>query len=157
MRAPTVAGVRPHLCPKESRRDGSALPWPPRAARSDDGHMPLKRDVPVAVFAAVTLAVLAAWASWFAGGLTFGDAAGGSYLLTNSAMAVTFTAFGAFVLAYRPGQRIGLLFMAYGACYTVSVACLGVVSGPWTLSPGWERAIDLIGVTVWIPAPVRSS
>jgi signal transduction histidine kinase len=115
--------------------------------------MTTRRAGPIAAFA-VTIAVLgAAWVSWFAGGLTFADAPG-SYLLTNSAMALTFTAFGALVLAHRPGHRIGLLFVAFGACYTASVACLGVVLGPWMLSPAWERAVDLIGITVWAPAVV---
>ena len=116
--------------------------------------MPARRYGPVVVYVVVTVVVAAAWMSWFAGGLTFADAAGDSYLLTNSAMAVTFTAFGALVLAHRPRHPIGLLFVAYGACYTVSVACLGLISGPWTLSPGWERAIDVLGITIWIPGPV---
>ncbi|MEV0968467.1 sensor histidine kinase [Microtetraspora glauca] len=115
--------------------------------------MPGKRTAPVAVVAVTGVVVVATWVSWFAGGLTVGDAAE-SYLLTNSAMSVTFTAFGALVLAHRPRHRVGLLFVAYGACYTVSVACLGALSGAFTLSPGWERAINLIGITAWIPAPV---
>jgi two-component system NarL family sensor kinase len=95
--------------------------------------------------------VAASWVSWFVGGHTLADTAG-SYLLTNSAMAVTFSAFGALVLAHRSRHRIGLLFAAYGGCYAVSVACLGVRSGAFALSPGWDRAIDLVGITVWIPA-----
>ncbi|GIH71785.1 sensor histidine kinase [Sphaerimonospora thailandensis] len=112
----------------------------------------MRRAGPVTVIAVTGLMVVATWVSWFAGGLTVGDAAE-SYLLTNSAMSVTFTAFGALVLAHRPRHRVGLLFAAYGACYTVSVACLGMLSGVFTLSPGWERAITLVGITVWIPAP----
>ncbi|WP_067177066.1 sensor histidine kinase [Microtetraspora niveoalba] len=115
--------------------------------------MAVKRAGPVAVVAVTGLLDAATWASWFAGGLTLADAAD-SYLLTNSAISVTFTAFGALVLAHRPRHRIGLLFVAYGACYTVSVACLGLLSGVFTLPPGWERAVDLVGITVWIPAPV---
>jgi signal transduction histidine kinase len=103
---------------------------------------------------AVTVVLVgAAWVSWFLAGFTLADAAG-SYLLTNSAIAVTFTAFGALVLANRPRHRIGLLFVAFGACYSASVACLGVRSGVFVLSAGWERAIDLVGITAWIPAPV---
>lgn len=109
------------------------------------------RAGPAATLAVSVVLVAAAWVSWLAGGFTVGDAAE-SYLLTNSAMALTFTAFGVLVLAYRPRHRIGLLFVAFGACYTASVACLGVLSG-FALSPGWERAVDLIGITVWIPAP----
>ncbi|MEV0568518.1 sensor histidine kinase [Dactylosporangium sp. NPDC050588] len=100
----------------------------------------------------VVVATLAgAWVSWFVGGLTFADAAE-TYLLTNTAMAATFTAFGALVLAYRPGQRIGWLFVAYGACYAVSVACLGLMSGVVDWSPAAERVITLVGITIWIPA-----
>jgi signal transduction histidine kinase len=108
---------------------------------------------PVAAFAVTVAVVGAAWLSWFAGGLGMADAAGDSYLLTNSAQAVTFTAFGALVLGHRPRHRIGMLFVAYGACYAASVACLGLLSGAFSWSPGWERAIDAIGITIWIPAP----
>ncbi|WP_067128666.1 sensor histidine kinase [Microtetraspora malaysiensis] len=115
--------------------------------------MAVKRAGPVAAVAVTGLLDAASWGAWFAGGLSVADAAG-AYLLTNTAMSVTFTAFGALVLAHRPRHRIGLLFVAYGACYTVSVACLGLLSGVFALSPGWERAVDLVGITVWIPAPV---
>jgi signal transduction histidine kinase len=115
--------------------------------------MSARRGGPIVVFTVTTVAVAAAWVSWFLGGLTLRDATGDSYLLTNSAQAVTFTAFGAFVLVHRPRHRIGLLFIAYGACYTASVVCLGLQSGAFRLSPGWERAIDLVRITVWVPAP----
>ncbi|GLW99909.1 sensor histidine kinase [Microtetraspora sp. NBRC 16547] len=115
--------------------------------------MAVRRAGPVAVLTLTVVVVAAAWVSWFLGGLTFADAADDSYLLTNSAQALTFTAFGVLVLAHRPGHRIGLLFVAYGACYTMSVACLGLLSGVVRLPAGWERAVELFGITVWIPAP----
>jgi hypothetical protein len=46
---------------------------------------------PAAVFAVTAAVVVAAWASWLAGGHSVAETAE-SYLLTNSAMAVTFTA-----------------------------------------------------------------
>ena len=107
---------------------------------------------PIAGFATVSVVVLAAWVSWLSNGHTVADSAD-SYLLTNSAMAVTFTAFGTFVLAHRPRHRIGRLFVIFGGCYAASVACLGVLSAGF-LSPGWERAVDVFGVTVWAPAVV---
>ncbi|MEU4235432.1 histidine kinase [Nonomuraea sp. NPDC026600] len=110
------------------------------------------RAGPVTVFSVTVIAVGAAWVSWSAGGYTVGDAVE-SYLLTNSAMAVTFTSFGALVLAHRPRHRIGLLFVAFGACYTASVACLGLLTGVFPLSAGWERLIDVIAITIWVPAP----
>jgi two-component system, NarL family, sensor kinase len=113
--------------------------------------MSANRAGPIAACAAAIVVVAASWVSWFVGGHTMADAAG-SYLLTNSAMAVAFSAFGALVLTHRPSHRIGLLFAAYGGCYALSVACLGVRSGAFALSPGWDRAIDLVGITVWIPA-----
>lgn len=113
--------------------------------------MSARRRGPIAACVVAIVVVAASWVSWFVGGHTLADAAG-SYLLTNSAMAVTFSAFGALVLAHRSRHRIGLLFAAYGGCYAVSVACLGVRSGAFALSPGWDRAIDLVGITVWIPA-----
>src|SRR5690606_278004 len=115
--------------------------------------MPARRGTPIAVVVTTVVVVVAAWMSWFAGGLTFADAAGDSYLLTNSAQAVTFTAFGAIVLAHHRGHRIGWLFVAYGACYTASVACLGLLSGLFALPRAWELAIEFFGITIWIPAP----
>ncbi len=106
---------------------------------------------PAAVFAVTAAVVVAAWAAWLAGGHSVAESAE-SYLLTNSAMAVTFTAFGSVVLAHRPRHRIGLLFAAYGGFYTVSVACEGMLSGAFTLSPGWQRVVDLVGITAWTPA-----
>ena len=70
---------------------------------------------PIAGFATVSVVVLAAWVSWLSNGHTVADSAD-SYLLTNSAMAVTFTAFGTFVLAHRPRHRIGRLFVIFGGC-----------------------------------------
>ncbi|MFC4530073.1 sensor histidine kinase [Sphaerisporangium dianthi] len=119
-----------------------------RAGRKGDSA---GRVWPVVVFALVLVMIIGAWVSWLAGGYTVGDAAE-SYLLTNSAMAVTFTAFGAIVLTHRPRHRIGSLFVAYGACYAVSVACLGALSGVFALSPAWERAVDVVGISVWLPA-----
>lgn len=115
--------------------------------------MPARRATPIGVVALTVVVVVAAWVCWFLGGLGLRDVVD-SYLLTNSAVSLTYTAFGSLVLAFRPGHRIGLLFVLFGGCYTASVACLGVLSGPFTLDPGWERAIDLFGITVWIPAPV---
>jgi len=106
---------------------------------------------PAAVFAVTAAVVVAAWASWLAGGHSVAETAE-SYLLTNSAMAVTFTAFGSVVLAHRPRHRIGRLFTVFGGLYTVSVACEGILSGAFTLSPGWQRAIDVVGITAWTPA-----
>ncbi len=103
--------------------------------------------------ATTTVVIVAAWVSWFAGGLTFADAASDSYLLTNSVQAVTFTALGVIVLAHRRRHNVGRLFVAYGASYTASVACLGLLSGVFALPPWWTRAIQLFGITVWIPAP----
>ncbi|GAA4599594.1 hypothetical protein GCM10023194_80110 [Planotetraspora phitsanulokensis] len=115
--------------------------------------MPASRAAPIATFTITSVAIAAAWWSWFAGGYDLRDAAE-TYLLTNSAMGVTFTAFGALVLAHRPRHRIGRLFVAFGACYAASVVSLGLQSGVIALTPGWERLIDVIGITVWIPAPV---
>ncbi|WP_182907004.1 sensor histidine kinase [Microbispora sp. H13382] len=115
--------------------------------------MTVRRAGPAAVLTLTAVVVAAAWVSWFLGGLTFADAADDSYLLTNSAQALTFTAFGALVLAYRPGHRVGLLFVAYGACYTLSVACLGLLTAAVGLPDGWARVVELFGITVWIPAP----
>ncbi|MBB2741398.1 UNVERIFIED_ORG: signal transduction histidine kinase [Microbispora rosea subsp. rosea] len=115
--------------------------------------MAVRRAGPVAVLTLTTVVVAAAWVSWFLGGLTFADAADDSYLLTNSAQALTFTTFGATVLAHRPGHRVGLLFVGYGACYSLSVACLGLLSGAVGLPERWARAVELFGITVWIPAP----
>lgn len=100
------------------------------------------------------IVVATAWFSWFAGGLTFADAAGDSYLLTNSAVALTFTIFGCLVLEHRPGHRIGALFTAFGGCYTLAVAALGLTSGVI----GWPGEVGTwiqgaVGV-VWIPAVV---
>lgn len=116
--------------------------------------MAVRRAGPVAVLTLTAVVVVAAWVSWFLGGLTFADAADDSYLLTNSAQALTFTTFGALVLAHRPGHRIGLLFVAYGACYTLSVACLGLLTDAVGLPEAWARAVELFGITAWIPAPV---
>ena len=113
--------------------------------------MSAKPAGPVAGCAVTILLVAASWVSWFLAGHTVADASE-SYLLTNSAIAVTFSAFGAVVLANRPAHRIGLLFAAIGACYAISVACLGLRSGIVDLSPAWDRAIDLVGITIWIPA-----
>ncbi|MEW9532888.1 sensor histidine kinase [Microbispora sp. NPDC049125] len=114
--------------------------------------MSARRAGPIAILAITIMVIAAAWVSWFAGGYGLRDAAE-TYLSTNTAMAVTFIAFGALVLAHRPRHRIGLLFVAFGACYAASVACLGLLSGVISLSPGWERLIDVLGITVWIPAP----
>lgn len=114
--------------------------------------MSARRAGPSSVFGLTALVLAGAWVCWFLGGLGFRDAVG-SYLLTNTVVSGTFTAFGAVVLAHRPRHRIGRLFVGFGACYTASVACLGVLSGPFPLSPGWERAVDLVGITVWTPAP----
>jgi len=110
-----------------------------------------KRAAPIAACAIAILLVAASWVMWFAGGFSLTDAAG-SYLLSNSAIAVTFWGFGAVVLANRPGHRIGLLFAGIGTGYALSVTCLGVRSGVIPLSAAWERLIDLIGITIWIPA-----
>jgi proteasome alpha subunit len=67
--------------------------------------------------------------------LTFADS-GDAYLFNNSVMALAFTAFGALVLTYRPGHRIGRLFVVYGLCYAASLAALGLLSGWLTLTPG---------------------
>jgi len=50
------------------------------------------------------------------------------------------------------GHRIGLLFLAVGGCYAVSVACLGLLSDALVWSPSAERVIDIVGITVWVPA-----
>jgi two-component system, NarL family, sensor kinase len=115
------------------------------------GRMSAKRAGPVAVVAVTVAVVGAAWTLWLGGGQ---DLAGSvdSYLLTSSAMAVTFTAFGSVVLACRPRHRIGLLFVAFGAFYTVSVACTGVLAGAFRLPPEWERAVDILRIAVWTPA-----
>ena len=113
--------------------------------------MAANRLGPIAGCAIVIGVVAAAWVAFFLPGRTLADAAG-SYLLTNSAMAVTFSLFGAVVLAHRPGHRIGLLFAVFGGCYTLSVACLGLLSSGLIRSAGWERAVDLVGITIWIPA-----
>lgn len=118
---------------------------------ADDGRMSAQAARPIAVFTTVALVVAGAWAAWLSAGYTVAESEQ-SYLLTNSAMAVTFTAFGAFVLAHRPGHRIGWLFVAFGGCYTASVACLGVLTAWPGLPPGWERTIDVVGITIWVPA-----
>jgi signal transduction histidine kinase len=110
-----------------------------------------KRAVLITVCAATMTVVIVSWISWFIGGFSFGDSMG-SYLLTNSAMAVSFTAFGTLVLAHRPRHRIGRLFVAYGVFYALSVGCLGIRA--FHLDPGWDRTIDLIGITIWLPAIV---
>jgi two-component system NarL family sensor kinase len=108
---------------------------------------------PVAIVTTAAVLTGAAWVSFLLGPDTLGDVVD-TYLLSNTALALTFVGFGALVLAYRPRHRIGLLFVAFGACYAASVVCLGIVSGPWQLSSGWERWIDVVGITIWIPAPV---
>jgi two-component system NarL family sensor kinase len=105
---------------------------------------------PLVACAVPALAVALSWAGWLRGGFTLADSAD-SYLLTNSAMAVTFSAFGALVLAHRPGQRIGLLFVAFGWLYAVSVASLGVRAAT-SLPASWDRALTVVGITAWIPA-----
>lgn len=117
----------------------------------DDEAMAAKRVGPIAGCTIVIVVVSAAWVAFLIPGRTLADAVG-SYLLTNSAIAVTFSVFGAVVLAHRPRHRIGRLFSAVGGCYTLSVACLGALSGGFVHSPEWERAIDLVGITIWIPA-----
>jgi len=54
----------------------------------------------------VIVVVAAPWVSWFVGGHTLADAAG-SYLLTNSGMAVAFSAFGALVWRTARGTGSG--------------------------------------------------
>ncbi|MFI6071467.1 sensor histidine kinase [Actinoplanes sp. NPDC051343] len=114
--------------------------------------MPERSRGPAVVFAGTVGLVAAVWAMWFAGGLTFADA-GDAYLLNNTVMTLTFTAFGALVLTYRPGHRIGRLFLAYGLFYAASTAALGVLSGWLNLSPAWEKAVDVFGIMIWAPAP----
>jgi signal transduction histidine kinase len=113
--------------------------------------MTAQRVGAVATVAVPVALVLSAWAGWFAGGLTLADVVD-SYLLTNSAMALTFCAFAALILWHRPGHLIGLLFAGYGWCYTVSVVCLGLLTAPIPLSPTMERWVTVVGVTVWVPA-----
>ncbi len=108
---------------------------------------------PITVLAVTVVVCFAAWMAWFIGGHTFADAFD-SYLLSNTALGVTFTAFGVLVLAHRPKHTVGRLFIAFGACYAASVACLGLVSGALPLSAGVERWITVVGITVWIPAPL---
>ncbi len=108
---------------------------------------------PMAVLGVTVGISVAAWWAWFIAGNTFAGSIE-TYLLSNTTLAVTFTAFGVLVLAHRPRHTIGRLFMAFGACYLVSVACLGLVSGAFALSPAWERWITVVGITVWIPAPL---
>jgi hypothetical protein len=55
---------------------------------------PAGRKLPAAVFGFTLAVVVGAWGCWVAAGLTVRDSVD-SYLLTNSVMAVTFTAFGA--------------------------------------------------------------
>jgi signal transduction histidine kinase len=112
--------------------------------------MSAQRAGPIGIFTSVAVVVAAAWIAWLSAGHTVGESAE-SYLLTNSFMAVTFTAFGTFVLAHRPGHRIGWLFVAFGGCYAASVACLGLLTAG-VLSPSWERAVDVFGITIWAPA-----
>lgn len=114
--------------------------------------MSIRQAGPATVFVLAVAVTAAAWTSWLLSGRTLGGAVE-SYLLTNSAMALTFTAFGTFVLAHRPGQRIGALFVAYGLCYVAALAALGVLVGPFGLSSAAERAVTLFAVAVWIPAP----
>ncbi|GAA3261523.1 sensor histidine kinase [Dactylosporangium siamense] len=108
---------------------------------------------PAVLAGAVVAWVAAVWGMWFAGGLTFADSSD-AYLLNNSVMALAFTAFGALVLTYHPGHRIGRLFVAYGLCYAASLAALGLLSGWLTLTPGWQKAIDVFGIMIWTPAPM---
>ncbi|MFG2076728.1 sensor histidine kinase [Nonomuraea maritima] len=115
--------------------------------------MRVRRTVLVGTVVVTVAAVGSAWVSWFAGGNTLRDAAD-TYLVTNSVQAVTFTAFGALVLAWRPRHRIGVLFAVYGGCYLLSVACLGMLSGVFAVTPAWERLITVVGITVWLPAPL---
>jgi signal transduction histidine kinase len=112
--------------------------------------MSLRRIGLVGALAVVAAVAVAAWASWLGHGYTFGDSTE-SYLLTNSAVALTFGAFGFLVLWFRPGHRIGALFAGVSGCYAVSVGCLGLLaSDRWP--PAVERAIDILGITVWAPA-----
>jgi two-component system NarL family sensor kinase len=104
----------------------------------------------IGLLAAVVAVVMAAWASWIAHGYTFGDAAE-TYLLTNSAVALTFGAFGVLVLWFRPGHRIGRLFVGVSACYTISIGCLGLLAAG-NLPVPVERVVDIIGITAWAPA-----
>ncbi len=115
--------------------------------------MTAKGRLPAVAAALTVLLVFGAWVSWLAGGFTLSDAAD-SYLLSNSVMALTFTGFGVLVLSQRSGHPIGRLFVAFGACYTASVACLGIVTGVGDLSPAWERAFTAVGISIWIPAPL---
>src|SRR5262249_31526470 len=132
---------------------GSLPLWPSGKPILHDVRMSVRRGVPLVAFGAAVVVLVAAWVSWFAGGHTLGDTAD-TYLLTNSAQALTFTAFGTLVLAWRPRHRIGLLFAAYGWFYLASVACLGLLSGVFALTPAWERLITVVGITVWLPAPL---
>src|ERR671932_1859603 len=117
---------------------------------SGDPRVWRPRPAPVVAAGVPALAVALSWVGWLHGGLTLGDSAD-SYLLTNSAMALTFSAFGALVLAHRVGHRIGRLFVAFGWLYAASVACLGIRSGA-RLPASWDRAVDVVGISVWIPA-----
>src|SRR5919202_3410098 len=119
---------------------------------SGDPRVWRPRPAPVVAAGVPALAVALSWVGWLHGGLTLGDSAD-SYLLTNSAMALTFSAFGALVLAHRPRHRSGLLFVAFGWLYAVSVACLGLRAG-LPVSPSWDRALDALGISVWVPAAV---
>jgi two-component system NarL family sensor kinase len=113
---------------------------------------PAGRKLPAAVFGFTLAVVVGAWGCWVAAGLTVRDSVD-SYLLTNSVMAVTFTAFGAYVLAHRPWHRIGALFVAYGWCYALSLVGLGLISGAFDLSPAPERALTAFSIAVWTPGP----
>lgn len=95
-----------------------------KVAAGDDDFMPGRRT-PIAVVVTTVVVVAAAWMSWFAGGLTFADAAGDSYLLTNSAQAVTFTAFGAARYAFvasRPAPHSNWTSIAQCASQLDSLA-----------------------------------
>jgi two-component system NarL family sensor kinase len=92
--------------------------------------------------------IVAAWVIWFADGQTFADAAS-SYLLTNSAMSLTFTALGAIVLWHRPWHPIALLFLVYGGLLILAIAAGAVlIAGGPSL-----RAAAFTAAVIWAPAP----
>src|SRR3954447_9600826 len=124
--------------------------WPPGTARRHDQSMRVRRIGPIAVLVAVVATVVAAWVSWLDHGYTFVDSTE-SYLLTNSAIAVTFGSFGALVLWFRPGHRVGWLFAGVSACYGLSTGCLGVLAVD-DLPSATERVVDIVGITAWAPA-----
>ncbi|MEU8078925.1 sensor histidine kinase [Catellatospora citrea] len=114
--------------------------------------MPTRRVLPAAIVGATAAAVGFAWTCWFAAGYTLADSVD-AYLLTNSALAVTFGAFGALVLGNRPRHPIGALFAGIGVCYALSLVGLAVISGVFELSAGLERAVTLASIAVWTPGP----